>query len=742
MSDEQLALMMLLSAGAAAGGLALTQRRLEQPSQWYRLSWPKEIEAERVIALFRHLAADRRDHVLAFEVVAAEGRLSYRLGVAKRHAKGVCAAIDSYLPGAATELIEHDLVHAPDAAWQLAMSSTQRALRTASLPETARALTTTLAESGSEHTVIFQWLLGPRLAPLSAPSKGRSVPATSWREIVSEAVSGAKQLDGETLRSIKEKTVEPGFRAVCRIGIDAPTPQLAKGIASRLLSALRTAEAPGVRLRLKKDSSDKLAEAKAPRTWPLAVNVIELAGICGWPLGKESYPGIERARARLLPPSESVARKGRIVGVSNYPGVRRPLALRITDALQHCHVLGPTGTGKSTLLLNLILQDIGAGRGVVVIDPKGDLVEDILCRVPDERRDDVVVLDPADEQRPVGLNVLSGGNRSAELIADQVLAVFHDLYRENWGPRTQDILHAALLTLAGRPGMTLCALPVLLSNPRFRRQAVAGVKDEVALRPFWTWFESLSEGERAQAIAPVMNKLRAFVLRPRMRAVIGQGEPEFDLHEVFSERKVLLVSLAKGLLGPEAAALLGSLVVSQLWQASQGRVRVPAAARAPVMVYIDEFQDYLHLPTDLSDVLAQARGLGVGLTLAHQHLAQLPASLRSAVLANARSRVCFQLGSEDARLIAASAPELEAADLQGLGRFEAYVSLVAEGNVTPFASARTLEPARPSSDATTIRARSREHYGRDLDVIEAEITGLLSGNSTDDERPIGRRRRS
>jgi hypothetical protein len=517
---------------------------------------------------------------------------------------------------------------------------------------------------------------------------------------------------------------------------------MAQATASRVLAALRAAEAPGVRIKLKKDDPEKLATARHPRSWPLAVNIKELTALCGWPLGGQAYPGVQRSGARLLPAGETVARKGRIVGVSTYPGDERSLALQLADSLQHLHVLGPTGVGKSTLLLNLIVQDIAAGRGAVVIDPKGDLIEEVLQRAPTERTDDIVVLDPADEKRPVGLNVLAGNGRPAELVADQVLAVFHDLYRENWGPRTQDILHAALLTLANKPGMTLCALPVLLSNQRFRRKAVAGLTDEVALKPFWSWFEGLGDGERQQAIAPVMNKLRAFLLRPRMRAVIGQAGPGFDLGSVFSERKVLLVSLAKGLIGPEAAALLGSLVVSQLWQTALGRAAVPSHERTPVMVFIDEFQDYLHLPTDIAEVLAQARGLGVGLTLAHQHLAQLPATMRSAVLANARSRVCFQLGSEDARLIAASTADLEALDLQGLGRYEAYASLVARGNVTHFASLRTLEPTEPTSDAKQLRESSRSRYGRDLAEIEAQLTALVSGGDGGDERPIGRRRRS
>ena len=240
-----------------------------------------------------------------------------------------------------------------------------------------------------------------------------------------------------------------------------------------------------------------------------------------------------------------------------------------------------------------------------------------------------------------------------------------------------------------------------------------------------------------------MNKLRAFLLRPRMRAVVGQAEPAFDLDSVFSERKVLLVSLAKGLIGPEAAALLGSLVVSQIWQTALGRAAVPTHERTPVMIFIDEFQDYLHLPTDIADVLAQARGLGLGLTLAHQHLAQLPAAMRSAVLANARSRVCFQLGSEDARLIAASSADLEARDLQSLGRYRGLcVSGGAEQRDALRLGCEPLSRASRQGVRSSIREISRSRYGRDLAEIEAQLAALVSGGEGADERPIGRRRRS
>jgi hypothetical protein len=269
----------------------------------------------------------------------------------------------------------------------------------------------------------------------------------------------------------------------------------------------------------------------------------------------------------------------------------------------------------------------------------------------------------------------------------------------------------------------------------------SGLNDPLALGPFWAWYESLSDGERNQAIAPLMNKLRQWLLRPSLRAVLGQRQPRFDLRQVFIERKILLVPLRKGVLGPEAASLLGSLVVAQLWQVTQERTAIPAERRHPVMVYIDEVQDYLHLPTDLGDALAQARGLGVGFTLAHQFLGQLPLAMRGAVISNARSKVCFQLAQEDAVQMVKGHPELTADDFTALGQYQVYASLFARGAVTPYASGVTLPPSQPTSDPQRIKRLSRERYGRPLDEIEAGFAELLNSdarNATD----VGRRRRS
>jgi hypothetical protein len=268
-----------------------------------------------------------------------------------------------------------------------------------------------------------------------------------------------------------------------------------------------------------------------------------------------------------------------------------------------------------------------------------------------------------------------------------------------------------------------------------------GIDDPIALEPFWAWFEAITDAERQQAIAPVINKLRPFLLRKSVRAIVGQLEPRFRVEQVFTEKKIALVSLAKGLIGPEAAALLGSLFVAELWQAVLGRGAVAPERRHPVVVYADEFQDYVHLPTDMADALAQARGLGVGLTLAHQHLAQLPSALRAAVLANARSRVCFQLAGEDAVAMARlSGDLLRPVDFQRLRRYEAYAQLMVDGEVADFASLRTLPLPPPSADPQTAREISRRRYGRPVDEVEAEIRALVDPEPH--EEALGRRRRT
>ncbi|MFD3399865.1 type IV secretory system conjugative DNA transfer family protein [Kribbella sp. NPDC058693] len=372
-------------------------------------------------------------------------------------------------------------------------------------------------------------------------------------------------------------------------------------------------------------------------------------------------------------------------------------------------------------------------------------MNDVLARVKKAHWDRIVVLDPTDDT-PVGLNALAGTD-SPESRAEALLSVFRSLYGDGLGPRTQDILHSALLTLARRGDASLAMVPLLLTNTGFRRSIVRRIAaaDPVALGPFWAWYEALSDDSRATVISPLQNKLRPLLLNPGLRAVIGQRQPRITIDQILAEGKVLLVPLRKQVIGAESSRLLGSLVVAETWNAIQRRTALSPANRPPILIAIDEVQDYLTLPTDLADALAQARGLGAGFVLAHQYAAQLTPVLRAGFLGNIRSRVMFQLAHDDATLLAKGHPELTANDFTALPAFNVYASLATkDGQVTPYASGRTLSLSPPISDPDAIRRLSRDRYGRPLDEIEQDLAEIAQtateANTTTGQ--TGRKRRT
>jgi Type IV secretion-system coupling protein DNA-binding domain len=684
------------------------------------------VEPESVAQVFRLLATAAGSPVV-IEAVGSPAMVEHRLALPAGRAESVVDQLRAAIPGLAVEEVSTRPALAATRAVELRLSTKRRPLRTDDMAGVSRAMLTALAHLRRGERLSVQWVLGRSLAAVAVPNRLDGLSHESWIGALLLAPFGPpQQMDVEVRNALREKQAEPGWRAAGRVAVKAKLKSREKQLIRQVVGALCSAEAPGVSFWVRPTRPSRVIEAAAGWRMPLRMNTGELATLSAWPVGLTSDLPVAMMGSRLVAPSVAIARKGRVLGKATFPGRERPLALTPTDSLRHVHTLGPTGVGKSTLLLNLITQDVAAGRAVVVIEPKGDLIADVLQRIPPERVKDVVLLDPTDTTRPVGFNPLALDGRSPELVADQLLGLFHSLYISHWGPRTHDILGASLLTLARLPGMTLSALPLLLTDAGFRRRVLPHVVDPIGLEPFWSGFEAWSEAERATAIAPVMNKLRPLLLRPEMRAIVGQTRRSFDLRRIFTQRKILLVSLSKGLLGPETSALLGSLVVSQLWQAVLGRVAIAPERRHPVFVYVDEFQDYLHLPLDFADALAQARSLGVGFVAAHQYMHQLDPAMRSAVLANAQSRIAFRLPSEDARVIAADgalAPE----DFQSLGVFQCYAQLVAKGAVQPWCSAATMPPGKPISDPAMVRAASRERYGVDRAEIEADLHQLFLG---------------
>ncbi|MCA1675968.1 MAG: TraM recognition domain-containing protein [Actinobacteria bacterium] len=351
------------------------------------------------------------------------------------------------------------------------------------------------------------------------------------------------------------------------------------------------------------------------------------------------------------------------------------------------------------------------------------------------------MIEPGEGEAVVGFNPLAGPRDQAERRADELLGLFRELFGSAIGPRSSDVLLHALMTAARLPDGTLTDVPALLSNAGFRRTVLAKVTDPLVLAPFWAWFDGISDAERAQVVAPVMNKLRVLVSRPAIRRMLGQATPRFGLDELFTQRRVVLVNLNKGAIGPETARLLGTLVFGQLWQAIQRRAGVPAAQRHPVMVVIDEFQDFVGA-LEFGDVLAQARGLGVSMTAAHQHLGQLHPSLRQSVLANARSRLTFRPAQGDAKALAdVLGSEVSAADLERLGAFQAVARILVEAAPSTAFAVQTLPLDAPSHDVAALKRGSAERYGVAGSELDTWLRQRWEEPSTGTDAPIGITRR-
>ncbi len=372
-------------------------------------------------------------------------------------------------------------------------------------------------------------------------------------------------------------------------------------------------------------------------------------------------------------------------------------------------------------------QSVPAGRSVIVIDPKYQLISEIAERIPAHRQDDIIIVDTA-SSAPVGINPLAYQNhQNPALIVDAIYNVFYALWRENFGIRTQDVLTAALLTLVKTKGSSLLWLPPLLTNDAFRAQVTANINDPIGLDPFWEGFAAMNKAEQRQEVAPVLNKVRQFLLRPGLRNILGQSNPKFSLSDVFTDPKVVLIPLNKGLIGEESAKLLGSLIVGLIWTLALGRAAIPERQRKLVHLYIDELQDYISAFGDsFSSALAQARGLGLGICMAHQFREQIPAPILAGIDANARSKIAFTLDVSDAKAMAAMAPNLEPEDFQSLPTYHIYSSFRSGGRSTGWVSGVTLPMTKPICNEAALRRKVAARYGKPVREVEKEYLDLMS----------------
>ena len=400
-------------------------------------------------------------------------------------------------------------------------------------------------------------------------------------------------------------------------------------------------------------------------------------------------------------------------------GGHQDFGLTPKDRAQHVYCLGKSGTGKTTLLRNLIVQDMAAGVGVGVIDLHGDLAGELLDYIPPSRIDDVVYFNAEDETFPIGLNPFHNVPRARRhLVASNIVGAFHGIWRASWGPRMAYVLYAAIATLIECPDTTLLGLHRIFVDPTYRHRVLRHVKDPMLLA-FWTSeFDRWDPRLRNEILAPIQNKVGPLLMSPLMRNILGQVKRKIDFRFMMDHSRIFIANLSKGSLGEDKANLLGSLIVSEMQYAALGRANIDVSKRTPFCAYIDEFQN---IQTDsFATILSEARKYGLALVLSNQFCAQLEDDVANAVFGNVGSIIAFRVGSTDAQRLAeefgnAFPPSL----FSSLPNYQVCVKMVRDGQVSePFQGGTFASFGVFHGRRETIVNRSREKYGASRKVIE------------------------
>ncbi len=429
-------------------------------------------------------------------------------------------------------------------------------------------------------------------------------------------------------------------------------------------------------------------------------------------------------------------------GQTDFRNAKTKFGIRAKDRYRHMYIIGKTGTGKSTLIENLAVQDIQNGEGIAVIDPHGNLAEKLLEYVPEHRLDDVVYFAPFDLEHPIAFNVMEDiGFDKRHLVASGLMSVFKKIWADAWSARMEYILNNTILALLEYPGATLMGVNKMLSDKDFRKKVVDNLKDP-AVKSFWVdEFAKYTERMAAEAIPAIQNKIGQFTANPLIRNIIGQPTSSFDIRKIMDDKKILIVNLAKGRIGEQNMNLLGGMIITKIYLAAMSRSEISEAelkACAPLYFYVDEFQNFAN--ESFADILSEARKYKLALTVANQYVAQMTDEVRDAILGNVGTMITFRIGPNDAELFEKEfAPTFTKEDLVNLGFAQIYLRLMIDGMGSRPFSAGTLGPIAPLENSLKDQVinQSRALYARPRAQVEEEIkVWLLDGKEeTPQKRP-------
>lgn len=419
------------------------------------------------------------------------------------------------------------------------------------------------------------------------------------------------------------------------------------------------------------------------------------------------------------------------LGRTTFRNKKELFGIKLDDRRRHIYIVGKTGMGKTSLLKNMAIQDIQAGKGIAFVDPHGEAAEELLDFVPSERVNDVIYFNPADVDYPIAFNVMEKVEISRKhLVASGLMGVFKKIWPDVWSARMEYILNNCILALLDYPDSTLLGINRMLADPDYRQRVVDKIEDPV-VKFFWVKeFARYTQRYEVEATAAIQNKVGQLISAPLIRNIIGQVKSSIDIRKVMDEGKILILNLSKGKIGEDASRLLGALLITRIQLAAMSRVDIPEDQRKDFFLYVDEFQNFA--TEAFANILSEARKYRLSLILANQYLAQLEemtptgrsTKVRDAVFGNVGTIISFRVGAEDAEFLEKEfAPEVLADDLVNLAKFNIYVKLMVGGVSTRPFSAETLPPPDPpaKSNKEKIIKVSREKYGTPKEIVEEKI---------------------
>lgn len=421
-------------------------------------------------------------------------------------------------------------------------------------------------------------------------------------------------------------------------------------------------------------------------------------------------------------------------GKTNFRGQEHVFGIKRDDRRRHMYVIGKTGMGKTTLLQNMIISDIQNGHGLAVVDPHGDLAEDLLNYIPSSRVNDVVYFNPADMDYPIAFNVMEHVDpRYRHLVASGLIGVFKKIWADSWGPRLEYLLRNAILALLEYPDSTLLGVTRMLVDEDYRKKVVSKISDPV-VKAFWTdEFTKYSKQFMVEAISPIQNKVGQFLSSALVRNIVSQPHSSIDMRDIMDNRKIFIINLSKGRIGEDYSALLGAMLITKIQLAAMGRVDTPEPERKDFYLYVDEFQNFA--TESFAGILSEARKYRLNLIVAHQYIGQLEETVSNAIFGNVGTIITFRVGAADAEVLEKEfEPIFMMNDLVNLAKYDMYLKLMIDGVSGDAFSAASLPPIEVASksDPEKIIRVSRERYTKRREEVEDKVA-RWSGFIRDEE---------